>query len=460
VSRHLALASNRLAGLLVVISALIATPVALAAPGDLDRTFDGDGRVTSNFTKWDDFGKAVARQADGKIVVAGDVVELNDFEHYPAFILERRKPDGALDRSFGNDGRVITRWFRGELTHAGASALAIQADGKIVAAGFVYGTFGGGCCHTRIALARYRADGTLDPTFGGDGRVTTSFTPGLGLGPEAHDVAIQPDGKIVAVGNVYPTESKSTGTFALVRYNPDGTLDSTFGGDGRVVTDMTSGEDVAVAVAIQADGSIIAAGKVAPLNGVDTAFGLARYEPNGALDSTFGEGGQVTTDFTTGPDRAEDVVLQADGKVVAAGAASAIPLHGRFALARYNTDGTLDTSFSGDGKVATNFSSKSDMASAVAVQATGKIVAAGGASASRKGGSLAFFALARYNADGTLDTSFSGDGKVTTNFTNSRDWALDVAVQANGRIVAAGIAGYDSPERRAGRIALARYRGG
>jgi uncharacterized delta-60 repeat protein len=259
--------------------------------------------------------------------------------------------------------------------------VVIQGDGRIVAAG------GAG---ERFALARYNADGTLDSTFGEDGKVTTAF-PGFPYGAAyAADAAIQADGKIVAGGLIYPSQTPQHGAFALVRYNPDGTLDSSFDGDGRIVTDMSSGDDRVAAVAIQADGRIVAAGQVVASPG-DSEFGLARYEPDGTLDSTFGGDGTVTTSFGVAPDGASDLVIQPDGRIVAAGFAGG--KRRQFGLARYNTDGTLDSTFGGDGKVTTNFTEHDDSAFDVAVQANGRIVAAGREAA--KGGR---FALARYRA--------------------------------------------------------------
>jgi uncharacterized delta-60 repeat protein len=176
-------------------------------------------------------------------------------------------------------------------------------------------------------------------------------------------------------------------------------------------------------------------------------FGLVRYQGDGTLDTTFGDGGKVTTNFgfSSGDnDAAYGLVIQADGKIVAAGRGD-----GRFALARYNADGTPDATFSSDGKLTTSFTARSEVAFGVAIQATGKIVVAGRAAGR--------FALARYNPDGTLDTTFSGDGKVRTNFTTRSDQASDVALHANGKIVLAGGAGVGGSDSR---FALARYRGG
>jgi uncharacterized delta-60 repeat protein len=173
-----------------------------------------------------------------------------------------------------------------------------------------------------IPTAAFAAAGQLDPTFRGDGKVTTQITAGRDV---ASGVALQANGKIVAVGRA----ARSGGRFAMARYKPNGALDSTFGGDGKVTTDFTTGEDGANGVAIQADGKIVAGGSA------DDRFALARYRHNGTLDSTFGGHGKVTTEFTAGADFAAGVALQADGKIVAAGGASVFTTRARFALARY-----------------------------------------------------------------------------------------------------------------------------
>jgi uncharacterized delta-60 repeat protein len=409
--------------------------VALAAPGALDPTFSGDGKLTTNFTSTHDGGSGVAIQADGKIVVAGQA------GGYPArsrFALARYRGGGTLDPTFGGDGKVTTR-FAGS---GFAADLAVQADGKIVVVGKA---------NDKFALARYNRNGTLDSTFNGDGKATTTFLPLDTAG--AASVAVQADGKIVVAGSAWCEETTGTcpaeeesGEFAVARYDEDGTLDPSFGEDGRVTTDI-KGSDDGAAVALQADGKIVVAGGVGQGLSSGGEFGLARYQADGTLDSTFGDGGKVTTNFgfSSGDnDAAYDLVIQANGKIVAAGRGAA-----RFALARYNADGTPDATFSSDGKVMTSFTARPEVAFGVAIQATGKIVAAGMAAGR--------FALARYKPDGTLDATFSGDGKVMTNFTAYRDQASEVALQANGKIVLAGWAGAGGSDPR---FALARYRGG
>jgi uncharacterized delta-60 repeat protein len=419
--------------------------VARAAPGDLDGTFSGDGKVTTNFTTADDRASGVAIQANGRIVAAGWAG--SSFSRRERFALARYRADGTLDSSFGTDGRVTTRFT----IVSAASAVAIQLDGKILAVGYKADQ------NTKFALARYKPDGTRDPMFSGDGKATTLFFPLDNA--SASDVVIQPDGKFVVVGTAWCEElffeggwcrhEEDSRDIALARYNADGIPDPSFGTGGKITSGITGIDDVASAVALQADGKIVVAGAMYAGNG---DFFLLRYNADGTPDSTFGVGGQVRTDFGFGkPDSVHDLAIQGDGKIVAAGRTGGSA--GGFALARYNPDGTLDTTFDEDGKVRTDFTKQLDVAYGVAIQATGKIVAAGRASVD--GGR---FALARYTTDGTLDTSFSGNGKVTTDFTPNDDAPGDVAIQANGRIVAVGRAGARGVQAN-GRFALARYRG-
>jgi uncharacterized delta-60 repeat protein len=188
-----------------------------------------------------------------------------------------------------------------------------------------------------------------------------------------------------------------------------GELDPTFDGDGKVVTDFGA-DDVASGVAIQGDGKIVVGGKREPASG-NSNFALARYNPDGSLDPTFDGDGKVLTDFGAG-DIGEDVAIQADGKIVAAGLSGAGTNPFNFALARYNTNGSLDLSFGGDGRVLTDFGSNEE-AFGVAIQADGKIVAAGLTGA---GTNPENFALARYKPGGSLDATFDGDGRVVTAF--------------------------------------------
>jgi uncharacterized delta-60 repeat protein len=404
---------------------MLATPGS-ATPGDLDPTFDVDGRVTTDFGSRDE-AQALAIQADGKIVAAGFSGPLDETD----FALARYRTDGMLDPSFDGDGKVTTDFAS---RADSALSVAVQGDGKIVVAGVAFPVSGS----ADFALARYNPNGALDLTFGVGGKLTTDVA--AGLDDVAFAVAIQADGRIVAVG--YAISLLTPAEFALARYNPDGSLDPTFGVGGTVITDFASGsDDAAFAAALQQDGRIVAAGYSQSGN---YDFALARYNIDGSLDTGFDGDGKVTTDFAGAFEQAEAVAIQTDGKIVAAGFGF-VPGND-FALARYNIDGSLDTGFDGDGKVTTDFASDVDQARGVAIDGTGKIVASGIA---RVSGAYDF-AVARYGTDGSLDPLWSGDGRVTTDF-GSGDQANAVAIQANGRIVAAGFSGTAD-------FALARYK--
>jgi uncharacterized delta-60 repeat protein len=339
---------------------------------------------------------------------------------------------GTLDTTFSGDGKVATDFTPREDF---IWDIAIQADGKIVGAG---GSDGG----RHFALARYHTDGTIDTTFGGDGKVVTAMTGSLDI---VQAIAIQTDQRIVVAGRV----GGLGGRYGLARYNSDGTLDATFGENGKVKTNLTDRWDHAWGLVIQPDGKIVAAGASGVRGG---AFSAVRYNPDGTLDPTFGGDGRVITHFTSGDDWAWDVALQADGKIVAAGVAGASSSNKVLALVRYNTNGTLDSGFSVDGRVTRNLTRGWDDASGVGIQADGKIVTAGAV-----GGSGGRLLVSRFNDDGSPDTSFSGNGDIRTNFTVRDDFAWDVALQADGKIVAAGTAGVGSGE---GSFAVARYEAG
>ncbi|MFB3739080.1 MAG: hypothetical protein ACE14W_08980 [Candidatus Velamenicoccus archaeovorus] len=321
-----------------------------------------------------------------------------------------------------------------------ARAVAIQPDGAIVAAGSAGGSNG------RFAVVRYDPDGTLDAAFGNRGRVTTDLTGGADL---ARGVAVQSDGRILVAGQT----GGNHGRFALVRYEPDGTLDTSFGGDGKVTTAFPSKialPDGAVAVAVQADGRIVAAG-FANGNCSCVRFALARYRTNGTLDPTFGDGGTTTTRFRGGADPTA-MALAPDGSIVVVG--GNVPDVNRFQVARYTPDGVLDTSFGGDGKVTTDMGQGEESATGVAVQNDGAVVVVGYTDQPHEFGETfgpVRFALARYRPDGALDAAFGTGGKVLTSFATGAV-PRAVAIQNDGRIVAVGEVG-----RRGGRFELVRY---
>jgi uncharacterized delta-60 repeat protein len=396
-------------------------PAPSPSPGTLDATFGFGGKVTTFIGASNDAATALGIQSDGKILAAG--FSFNGANN--DFALVRYNTDGNLDASlfgFGTGGKVTTPI--GSFDDV-AHALAIQSDGRIVVAGFASNGI-----KNDFALVRYNADGNLDLSFGIGGKVTT---PIGSFDDVAHALAIQLDGKIVAAG--YSATSATNKDFALVRYNTDGNLDLSFGIAGKVITPVGIFDDVARSLAIQLDGKIVAAGHAS--NGVDDDFALVRYNTDGILDAPFGLGGdgKVTTPIGSFNDIATALRIQLDGKIVAAGH-SFTGVKNNFALVRYNTNGVLDAPFGlgGDGKVTTSVGSFNDIASALRIQSDGKIVAAGHSSTGVKND----FALVRYNTDGTLDAPFGIGGKVTTLIGSSNDIAAALGIQSDGKIVAAG----------------------
>jgi uncharacterized delta-60 repeat protein len=414
--------------------------------GDLDPTFGAGGTVTTDFAGSSDIAQSIAIQGDGRIVVAGQSCSAVSCD----FGLGRYLTDGTPDGSFGASGKVTTDF--GGFWDA-AQSLALQGDGKIVVAGFT--CLGGsvGCpsgSDLDFALARYNPDGSLDASFGVGGKVTTDFSGSSD--DRGYGVAVQADGRIVVVGRTCPVPGC---VFALARYDGSGSLDGTFGSGGLVTTDFSGSVDWAFAVVVQPiDGKIVAAGE----GGVGD-FALARYQTDGSLDASFGVGGKVTTDFAGSSDTAFALAVQGDGKLVAAGRTQ-VPdgqsVDVEFAVARYDASGSLDAGFGTAGTVTTGFAAKSfDVGRGVAIQADGRIVVAGFTDRPQKD---ADFGLVRYEADGSLDNGFGKKGKVITDFANGGDGAAALAIQSDGRIVAAGSSQPLQPLAPPN-FALARYEG-
>jgi uncharacterized delta-60 repeat protein len=401
--------------------------------------------VTTDLNRSTDLANAVAIQPDGKLVVVGQTYKNNDYSTED-FTVARYNADGMLDDTFGSHGRVRTD-FPG--LAAVPSSVVIQPDGKIIVAGgaFPLFTFLG-----NFEVVRYNRNGSLDSSFGEGGIVTTTFPQGS----YAFDVALQSDGKIVAAGTLFvnfdPGESSNT-DFALARYNADGTPDATFGNGGQVSTDFLGLEDDAFSVLIQPDGKIVAVGSANdPASFYD--FAAARYFSNGMLDTTFGVGGKVHSDFgAQNFDRARSAALQPDGRIVAAGFATGQNGGAQnFAVARYTSNGILDTTFSGDGKTQIDFGNCCQGANKVLLQSDGKIVAVGGSNGES---SEDDFLLARLNRRGTLDRTFGIDGKVRTSFGDLNGGANGALLQPDGKIVAVGFQATFSNEWS--NLALARY---
>ncbi|HQV51664.1 MAG: T9SS type A sorting domain-containing protein [Flavobacteriales bacterium] len=396
-------------------------PTTFAQPGSLDASFDGDGKVTTDFGSMNAQGASVAIRPDGKLVVVGTVTNNSLF----AFGAVGYNVDGSLDTDFGTNGKVATNMG---LNNASVYAVAVQSDGKIIMAGGAYI----GSTYV-FALARYNPDGTLDTSFGTDGKVTTAV--GSGGPAEVGSLAIQSDGKIIAAGGAYEDVSQIvSGVFALVRYNPDGTLDTDFGVDGRSTTEFGYNFARIRSVAIQPDGKIVAVGVSHWSPTFDIA--LARYNVDGSLDNSFSDDGKLTTDLGYDQGNGNSVVIQPDGKILLAGSIGSGSASD-FVLIRYNTDGTPDTDFGTDGHITTDIAGGfDDTGNSVILQPDGKVLLAG----TSYNAASTDFALVRYNADGTPDPDLGSVGIVITDFNGFDDMANSSALQPDGNIIVAGYA--------------------
>ncbi|MDQ3928800.1 MAG: hypothetical protein M3328_06600, partial [Chloroflexota bacterium] len=394
----------------------------------------------------------VAVLPDGKILAAGHTWE--EGATGPKFSVARYTPDGKLDKKFGKNGFVRAAVAEEEFDYSEAHGLAVQPDGKFILVGVAHNPE---MYHSTFGMVRFNANGSLDKTFGKGGKVLTPLDQitGYGHDQEAFDVTVAQDGKIVVVGETagYPTD------FAVVRYDSKGKLDKKFGKGGLVTTDF-GGDDSATAVTIQPDGKIVVAGK-----GVmgDNDYAIARYNTDGKLDKTFGDGGKAVVDFLGGKDWPYGVHVTEEGKILVGGFAQfgapecgwypeddlvvTCELYGP-ALARLNEDGTPDDSFGEEGKIISNFISSASGYS-MAVREDGKIAL---------GGSIGNddFIVAVYNPDGTIDESFA-DGGAQTLDVGGTDRVYAMAFQEDGKLVVGGHGVVDSKDNLNWDFALARY---
>lgn len=451
---------------------------AQAAPGSLDITFDGDGIVTDNPGYYLNVGFSTEIQQDGKIVVGGyvniplaNVTSGTYADENRQFALIRFTPAGKLDSTFGSNGRVITDFGA---TDESIKDVAIQVDGKILVAGYTRRLNRQGYNYTVWAVARYNANGTLDSTFGDKGKVITT----IGDIGEASKILQLSDGKILVGGKSGTAADYYFDDFTMAKYNSDGTLDSAFGTGGVVVVNIsdyinnisTWRHDYISDLAIQTDGKIIAVGAatqdISPSigGGYKDNFAVVRFNSNGTLDPTFNGNGIVTTAYggVYTYDQASGVALQADGKIVVGGVADR---HGKnaFAVARYNIDGTLDPSFGTDGKTTTPIGIYTNASYSLKLQKDGKIILGGIAYQEVRldgvVGSYPHMAVARYDVTGRLDSRFGNRGIVLTFIPRDGASAADLAIQADGKIVAVGSRSvyYNNTYYSGGDFAVARY---
>lgn len=372
---------------------------------------------------------------------------------YEKFALARFNSNGTLDTSFGDDGYVITD-FEGA-TEATAKSIALDSYGRILLVGeaAVNG-------HTQIAMARYLDDGTLDASFGNEGLKYTSISTASDI--TGTGCAVDAKGAITVVGSGGPRHDH----FLVVRFLENGTLNTAFNSEGSTpgtrYIEFTSGDNAeASSVAIDPDGNIVIAGHVY-VDSQEMQFALARLYSGGKIDNSFSQDGKQITNFNTLEDeRALDMIIDTQGRILLAGYGFGTEGGSRrFALARYHKDGRLDKTWSDDGKSAPDYEElQHNYGQAIAIDSQGRVIVAGYGGVQGSGSSHYNhfkFLLRRYESDGDYDSSFGSKGWVATDFEGADNaQGMDVAIDADDRVVVAGFAGSDVTRQY--KFALARY---
>jgi uncharacterized delta-60 repeat protein len=386
--------------------------VRLTSAGALDTSFSGDGLLTFSAGDFSDDAAALVQRPDGRLLVGGRVTRAGGLDD---MLFVQVSSAGVLDTGFDGDGQRTVS-FSGAA--AGVHGLALQSDGRAVAAGVRLDAF-----DSRIEVVRLNTGGALDANFDVDGRVDLDLASG---DDRAYDAVVQPDGKLVTVGR---TDGGFLPRCLVTRYRTDGTLDTSFSNDGKLVFSFPVEAGCRLStVALQPDGKLVVGADDASLRG----WAFARITAAGALDPTFSGDGLVVHVAGSAFGGVKDLLVQPDGKLLAA---VRIWQSGEdFAVARLNADGTLDTSFSGDGWTSTSFGVNNDMITRIALQPDGRIVAAGTST------DLSAAVITRFLTTGSVDGNFGLGGRVVLHTGQSGDSISSLAVQTDGKLLAAGTA--------------------
>ena len=404
-------------------------PTFTPAIGVLDTSFNSpNGFIIQPIGSRDDYGRSLAIQPDGKILLGGYCRGVSNDD----FCIARFNPNGTLDTTFRSSGKVIQPISS---HHDWGYSLAIQPDGKILL---------GGHCHNGsnfdFCIARFNSDGisdgTLDTSFNSSGKVIQPIGSSHDYG---QSLAIQRDGKILLGGRCLIIMGFNE--FCIARFNSNGTLDTTFGSpNGYIIQSIYPSEDWGYSLAIQPDGKILLGGScINPNNANRWEFCIARFNSDGisdgSLDNSFGNSGKVRQAFGSGSghDWGRSLVIQRDGKILLGGHCH----NGSnfdFCIARFNPNGTLDTNFGDSGKVIQPIGSGDDKGYSLAIQPDEKILLGGHC----HNGSNFDFCIARFNPNGTLDTTFGDSGKVRQPIGSSDDEGYSLAIQPDGKILLGG----------------------
>lgn len=374
----------------------------------LDSTFAINGQATTDIDNADNRAYCLAIQSDNKIVVAGFMHNGHDYD----FATIRYNYDGSIDSTFGINGKVITDF---EGNNDRIYSVAITDEQKILAAGYSVDSFG----ISDFCLIRYDSNGGLDTSFGISGKVITRINNNNSKG---YGLTIQNDGKIIVVGQCY---AGPNGDFAIVRYNPNGSLDSLFYSSGTSIIDFGSWNDKAMSALQRSDGKIIVSGISS------NQIAVLRLDLNGTIDSTFATNGKIIINNCLASPKSS-MILQNDGKILIAG-----NYYSDIALIRLYENGFLDTTFNSTGITFIDFGNNClDNGSSLDIQTDGKIIVTG---QTYVNGSYSDVALLRFNNDGSLDSTANlPNGKITTDFYGYNDWGYSTVIQNDGKILVAG----------------------
>ncbi|MBK7030565.1 MAG: T9SS type A sorting domain-containing protein [Bacteroidales bacterium] len=382
------------------------TPVAQVP----DNTFGNNGKVYTSFGNFSSYFHAMVLLPDGKIISVGE-----NSNSSLAILITKHNTDGSPDLSFNSTGKKQIDFGS---AYEYCNSVLLQSDNKLLLAGSSNGN---------AALARLLPNGDYDTDFSEDGKLTLSF--GAGNGSSFHKIIQQSDGKIIAIGEAY---NSANFDFAAARFNIDGSIDPSFGENGKTIINFNNYNDFGRNAIRQTDGKIIIVGAAKNSNG-NSSVAMLRMMEDGALDNTFGTSGKTTMTISgIADDSAEEVLLLTNGKIVVGGYTA-----GDFLVMRYNTNGTLDNTFGTNGYTFTDFDNFQDKAFAMAIDNNGSLFLGGRGYEDGNGG-LFHFAVAKYNSGGSLDNSFNSDGKMTVVMGSDQSSIFDMAIQTDGKLLLGG----------------------
>ena len=380
--------------------------------GNLDTDFNGTGKLYLSYGQSETYFSKAIVLPNGKILVVGKTRFGDNYNDY-YMAVARFNTDGTPDTSFDNDGKEYIPFY--DLISSSGTEISLQPDNKIIVAGITYNNVN----FTEIAIAKLNPDGSLDETFDGDGKLTLALPSAVNESYSYSKMKILPDGKILVSGSIQFPSTNEQNVF-VARLKSNGSLDETFNGTGIMTADLNTNPQVAwdydniTDIILQSNGKILAVGNTTSLSGTDLDMVILRLNDNGSLDNTFDNDGIRILHFSDYWDQALTVALQDDGKIIVGGLSSGESA-AYFALARLNSNGVLDTSFGVDGKQTTDMGPYwTDMINSIIIQADGKIIAAGYAEIINNG--VGGGGIARYNTNGNIDTGFGDNGKVLSSY--------------------------------------------